>query len=107
MVRRVIAVVAGIVLVGLLAVSPTAAQTEDPDADTQSPTTVEVEGESTLPPPTTAAAPQPEVKGDVVSRPLPRTGSDLNGTALFGGVLTVVGIALALGARRRRNAFDG
>lgn len=67
-------------------------------------------GEATPPPPGPQAEPQrpgPQVQGDVVSRPLPRTGSDLNGTAVAGAALTMLGIALALGARKRRNAFEG
>lgn len=62
---------------------------------------------STNPAVTRPGQPRTEVQGDVVSRPLPRTGNDLGGTALAGGALTVVGIALALGARKRRNAFEG
>lgn len=55
--------------------------------------------------PTTQA--RTAVSGDVVSRPLPRTGNDISGTAIFGGALTILGVALALGARKRRNSFDG
>jgi LPXTG-motif cell wall-anchored protein len=92
MMRRVIVVLAGFTLAfGLLMAGPADAQ--------QSPATVLSEQVD--------RTPQPEVRGEVVSRPLPRTGSDLNGTALFGGALTMVGIGLALEARRRRNAFEG
>jgi LPXTG-motif cell wall-anchored protein len=123
MVRRAIAVIAGLLLAigGFMAGVAAAQQSPDtipttttttsttstsvlPDEVTTTTTTTTEPEETT----TTAAVPDtaPQVSGDVVSRPLPRTGSDLNGTALFGGALTIVGIALALGARRRRNSFE-
>lgn len=74
----------------------------EPTTTTEAPTTTEAVEPDQVTPPTTE-----QVMGDVVRRPLPRTGSDLNGTAVFGGAMTILGIALALGARRRRNAFDG
>lgn len=70
---------------------------------TEAPTTTTSVLPDEVVPPT---QPPPAVKGDVVSRPLPRTGNDIGGTAVFGGALTVLGIALALGARRRRNSFE-
>lgn len=76
--------------------------------DEETPTTTEAP--TTTAEPTTTAAPTTQaaaVAGDVIRRPLPRTGNDIGGTALFGGALTVLGIALALGARKRRNSFDG
>lgn len=137
MVRRTIAVGAGLLMLVALAMLPgtAGAQTDYPPGtppvsvspssvvpparptDTTRPTP-----SSTRPPtrPSTVPGPavlsdevgkkkstEPEVKGDVVSRPLARTGNDTGGTAIFGGALTVLGIALALGARKRRNSFDG
>lgn len=67
-------------------------------------TSTTVQGDSVVP---STTAKGPAVSGDVVSRPLPRTGSELNGTAMFGGALTVLGIGLALAARKRRNAYEG
>lgn len=122
--RRTIAAIAGILLVSILTMAPAWAQQSPfvvttttttttsttsttstsvlPDEETsttttEAPTTTE---ETTT---TTAAA---EVAGDVVTRPLPRTGSDLGGPAILGGALTLTGIVLALGARRRRNSFE-
>lgn len=97
-VRRAIAMAAGFMLAFGLLMSGSAEAQQSPE------TTVEVEEEEVTR--TTQAASPPEVRGDVVSRPLPRTGTDLNGTAMFGGALTIVGVALALGARRRRNSFE-
>lgn len=128
MVRRVIATGAGLAVLAALALLPStaAAQTDYPpvfettttsvlDNEVTTTTTTQPEETTTTTEETTTTAVAPEqvtptteqVMGDVVTRPLPRTGSDLNGTALFGGALTVLGIALALGARRRRNALDG
>jgi LPXTG-motif cell wall-anchored protein len=143
MVRRTVAVGAGLLMLVALAMLPTAAgaQTDYPPGtppvsvspssvvppqrptDTTRPTppsTRPPSRPSTVPPavapeevvnetPTEQAQAQakPEVRGDVVSRPLPRTGNDIGGTAIFGGALTVLGVALALGARKRRNSFDG
>jgi len=131
MVRRVIATGAGLAVLAALALLPStaAAQTDYPPVfettttsvldnevtTTTTTTTTQPEETTTTTEETTTTAVAPEqvtptteqVMGDVVTRPLPRTGSDLNGTALFGGALTVLGIALALGARRRRNALDG
>lgn len=128
MVRRTIAMLVGLVALGALALLPStaSAQTGDypPFIDTTTTTSTtsttvlddEVEPTTTTEAPTTTVAVEPDqvtpptteqVMGDVVRRPLPRTGSDLNGTAVFGGAMTILGIALALGARRRRNAFDG
>lgn len=81
---------------------------------TEAPTTTEapeetsttVRGDSVVPP-KQPTPPGPDVEGDVVSRPLPRTGSELNGTAMFGAALTVAGVGLALAARKRRNAYEG
>ena len=128
--RRAIAGVAGILL--LLAGVGTAAAQVSPTVPTTTTTTTSIAGTSTVPTteaPTTTAAPattaaptssiagvssvvpttlaRTAVAGDVVSRPLPRTGNEIGGTALFGGALTVLGVALALGARKRRNSFDG
>jgi LPXTG-motif cell wall-anchored protein len=79
-----------------------------------SPDCVDVGGESETPTETETEAVQgvtvdrtPQVAGVQTQRPLPRTGNDIGGTALFGGALTVLGVALALGARKRRNSFDG
>ena len=145
MVRRTIAVGAGLLVLVALAMLPTAAGAQTdyppgtpppsvspsstrPDARPTSttrptpPSTRPDARPTTIPPevrpdeetPTTTPSdtrpgeqPKPEVKGDVVSRPLPRTGNDIGGTAIFGGALTVLGVALALGARKRRNSFDG
>jgi LPXTG-motif cell wall-anchored protein len=140
MVRRMIAMAAGVLVLVALAMLPTTAgaQVDDddypPEITTPSvaptsvvpptsrppgppssippgPPTSEVLSDEETPPPSAAPAPPsppaPEVQGDVVSRPLPRTGNDIGGTALFGGALTVLGVALALGARKRRNSFEG
>lgn len=80
----------------------TTTEAEETTTEAEETTTTEIAPESVVP--TTAAA---AVAGDVVSRPLPRTGNDIGGTALFGGALTILGVALALGARKRRNSFDG
>lgn len=125
--RRVIAGVAGVLLL-VAGIGTASAQTSPTVPET---TTTSVLGASTTNTTTTTTTTQattstttteapivepdevvpttqpPAVKGDVVSRPLPRTGNDIGGTALFGGALTVLGIALALGARKRRNSFDG
>ena len=127
MMRRAIAVAAGLLLISVLAIGTAAAQEgQSPiitiTTTTTSTTTTSTTSTSVLPneettttsttttteaptttttPPTTA-----QVAGDVIVRPLPRTGSDLSGAAVFGAALTVTGIALALGARRRRNSFD-
>lgn len=92
--RRAIAGILGLLLV-ITSIGTASAQTSPPEVLG---TTTVVEQVVT-----TQAA---EVRGDVVSRPLPRTGNDIGGTALFGGALTVLGVALALGARRRRNSFE-
>jgi len=125
MMRRAIAAIAGLlvlVAVGFLT-SPVGAQSPPPEIPTTTTTTttsttttsVLPDEETTTttttteaPTTTTTAAPTTtaEVAGDVIVRPLPRTGSDLGGTAIFGGALTVLGIALALGARRRRNSYE-
>lgn len=122
MVRRAIAAIAGLCLVSLLVVGTAAAQQSPIITTTTTTTTTSTTSTSVLPneetttttttteapTTTTTAAPTTtaEVAGDVVVRPLPRTGSDLGGTAIFGGALTILGIALALGARRRRNSFE-
>lgn len=127
--RRTIAVAAGLLALAVLAFLPSTASAqyvppptlppettttavlpdEETTTTTEAPTTTEETTTTAVAPeqvvPTTQAP--PAVKGDVVSRPLPRTGNDIGGTALFGGALTVLGIALALGARKRRNSFDG
>lgn len=133
--RRVTAVIAGLLLVvGFGASGALAQEDEDSPATTESTTTTAVRGTSTVPtstttteastttetvegvsstpttdgtPTTAAAQARQAVAGDVVTRPLPRTGNEIGGTALFGGALTVLGVALALGARKRRNSFDG
>lgn len=125
MVRRAIAAIAGVCLVSVLVVGTAAAQQSPiitttttttttstttsttstsvlPNEETTTTTTTEAPTTTTTQAPTTTA----EVAGDVIVRPLPRTGSDLGGTAIFGGALTILGIALALGARRRRNSFE-
>lgn len=128
MVRRTIAVAAGLVVLAVMATIPSPAGAQEyvppPTQVTVSPTSVvrstttttvpeettTTEAEETT---TTAVLPDSvvpttaQVKGDVVSRPLPRTGSDLNGTAIAGGALTIAGIGIALTARRRRNAYEG
>lgn len=126
MVRRTIAMCVGLSVLAALALLPSTAgaQTDYPPliptttTTTTSTTSTTVLGEEVEPTTTTTEAPTTttteapapttteQVLGDVVTRPLPRTGSDLNGTALFGGAMTLLGIALALGARRRRNAYD-
>lgn len=84
----------------------TTTTTEAPTT-TEEPTTTETTDTDALPDEVKPPAQGPAVSGDVVSRPLPRTGNDIGGTAIFGGALTVLGIALAFGARKRRNSFDG
>jgi LPXTG-motif cell wall-anchored protein len=79
--------------------------TTDPLAFPASPPCVEVEDEEVTR--TTAAERAPQVAGVQTQRPLPRTGNDIGGTALFGGALTILGVALALGARKRRHSFEG
>lgn len=123
--RRTIAVLAGLVLLAGLAMLPSTAGAQSPPPTvaptsavptTEAPTTTM--GPTTIKPTEETVAPNvvvkpqpgkpaPQVQGDVVSRPLPRTGNEIGGTALFGGALTVLGVALALGARKRRNSFDG
>lgn len=91
MVRRLLTLVAGLLLASILLIGTASAQ--------QSP------GPTVLPDsPTTQPAPQ--VAGVQVTRPLPRTGSDLGGAAILGGALTITGVALAMGARHRRNSFE-
>jgi LPXTG-motif cell wall-anchored protein len=123
MMRRTIAMGAGLLVLVALALLPSTASAQYippptiettttsvlPNEETTTTTTTEPEETTTtavepdeVVPPTTE-----QVMGDVVRRPLPRTGGDLNGTAVFGGALTILGIALALGARRRRNAYEG
>lgn len=91
--RRAIAGILGLLLV-IGGMGTASAQTSPP----------EVLGTTTV---VETTQPAPEVKGEVVSRPLPRTGNDIGGTAIFGGALTVLGVALALGARKRRHSFEG
>lgn len=127
--RRTIAVAAGLLALVALAMLPSTASAQYippptlPTTTTTTPsttstsvlpdeetTTTTTEAPTTTAEPTTTAAPTTQaavVAGDVIRRPLPRTGNDIGGTALFGGALTVLGIALALGARKRRNSFDG
>lgn len=125
--RRTIAVAAGLLALAVLAFLPSTASAQYvppptlppettttavlPDEETTTtttPSTTETTEVDQLPEEVVRTTQAPTaVKGDVVSRPLPRTGNDIGGTALFGGVLTVLGIALALGARKRRNSFDG
>jgi hypothetical protein len=90
MVRRIFAVLVGLLMVSVLYMGTAGAQ--------QSP------GPEVLPTEVTQAA--PAVRGDVVTRPLPRTGNDLDGVALFGAALTVAGVTLAAGARQRRNRLE-
>jgi LPXTG-motif cell wall-anchored protein len=88
--------------------STTTSTTTTTTTTTTTPSTTETTEVDQLPEevvPTTQA--RTAVSGDVVSRPLPRTGNDISGTAIFGGALTILGVALALGARKRRNSFDG
>lgn len=81
---------------------------EETSTTTEAPTTTAEETTTTAVEPDAVTRPTTEeVLGAVTRRPLPRTGNDIGGTALFGGALTVLGVALALGARRRRNSFDG
>lgn len=53
------------------------------------------------PAPTPPAEPQPEVKGDVVARTLPRTGSESQDLAAFGAGLLLLGAGLVLTSRSR------
>ena len=99
--RRAIAGVLCLLLM-VAGVGTAAAQTSPPSV-LDSTTVPDVEEVTTVAPAQQPAA----VAGDVVRRPLPRTGNDIGGTALFGGALTVLGVALALGARKRRNSFEG
>ncbi len=111
MTRRVIAAIAGALLFSLLLVAPVAAQVdEEPAAESPAVTVLPDEETPTTEAPTTTATPTTvatEVAGDVVTRPLPRTGGELGGAAFLGGALTLGGIVLAFGARRRRNSFEG
>jgi LPXTG-motif cell wall-anchored protein len=131
MARRTIATAIGAVVLAAFALLPSVAGAQYEITTTTAPTTsTSVAGNSTTSEaPTTTEAPatteptettdvsqlpeevtpppEEEVKGDVVSRPLPRTGNDISGTAIFGGALTILGVVLALGARKRRNSFDG
>jgi hypothetical protein len=90
MVRRIFAVLVGLLMVSMLYMGTAGAQ--------QSP------GPEVLPAEITQ--PAPAVRGDVVRQPLPRTGNDLDGVALFGAALTVAGVTLAAGARQRRNRLQ-
>lgn len=129
--RRTIAVAAGLLALVAMAVLPSTASAqyvppptiettttsvlpdEETTTTTEAPTTTtepeettttEVEPDEVIPTTTTEAQ---AVAGVVTRRPLPRTGNDIGGTAIFGGALTVLGVALALGARKRRNSFEG
>jgi LPXTG-motif cell wall-anchored protein len=85
--------------------------TTDPDSFPASPPCVEVlpEEETPTETPTEVVVVDrtPQVAGVQVQRPLPRTGNDIGPTAILGLALTGAGVALALGARKRRNSFDG
>lgn len=50
--------------------------------------------------------PRPQVKGDVVTRQLPRTGSDTSGLAAVGAGLLAIGAAMVLSSRLRFRRFD-
>jgi LPXTG-motif cell wall-anchored protein len=85
----------------LLISGPAGAQTDD-----------EVDPVEVVSPPEVAptvlepAAPQPptQVEGVVQTQPLPRTGGDFGPEVLAGLALTGAGVALAVGARRRRKS---
>lgn len=79
---------------------PDETTTTEPDETTTTETTIDALPDEVTPD-------EPAVEGDVVSRPLPRTGSELDGTALAGGALTIAGVALALAARKRRSSYEG
>lgn len=99
MTRRLLAVLFGAAVLLLAVVGPAQAQETDP----ASPVTVLPDDET----PTTVApttAPVIEVKDDTIS--LPRTGGELGGAAVAGAALTAVGVALAVGARKRRTSLD-
>ena len=102
MVRRTLVAAVALLLMTILFIGTAAAQQSPPEVlpDEETPTTL-------APPPTPAVTPdRPEVAGDVVTRrPLPRTGGDLSGAALFGGALTITGVAFAATARHRRNSY--
>ena len=98
MIRRVIAAAAAVLALSFLLTTPVAAQ-ESP-APTVQPDVVE---RTTT---TTTTAPAVEVAGRTVTRGLPRTGGDIGGPAVIGLALTGAGIALAVGARRRRKQLE-
>ena len=74
-----------------------------PTSVVPSTTTTTTEPEETTTTTTTEAV---EVAGKTVTRGLPRTGGDLGGPAIVGLALTGAGIALAVGARRRRKQYE-
>lgn len=98
MVRRTLVAAVALLLMTILFIGTASAQQSPPEVlpDEETPTTL-----------APAVAPdRPEVAGDVVTRrPLPRTGNDLSGAALFGGALTITGVAFAATARHRRNSY--
>lgn len=117
--RRIIAGVAGILLM-VAGMGTASAQESSPTVPETTTTSVLGTSTTTEPEETTTTEVEPEevisttttteaavVAGDVVRRPLPRTGNDIGGTAIFGGALTILGVGLALTARKRRNSFDG
>jgi LPXTG-motif cell wall-anchored protein len=128
--RRLITLAAGVLALTLLFIAPSGAQQSPGTVPSTTPPSVSPSSvvppgnpptSSTRPTPTSrptqvggdvvenppAQQPKPQVQGDVVTRPLPRTGSELNGTAIAGAALTVAGVGIALAARRRRNAYEG
>lgn len=77
----------------------------DVGGETETPTETETETETeTL---TETVRPATQVAGVQTQRPLPRTGNEIGGTVILGLALTGAGVALALGARKRRNSLDG
>lgn len=90
MIRRILATLIGAIALTLVLAAPAMAQT---DPDPVSPPAVLDE----------QIVVAPEVKAESVG--LAATGSELGGAAVVGLGLTGVGIALAVGARRRRTAL--
>lgn len=94
MVRRTLVAAVALLLMTIMFIGTAAAQQSPPEVLPEEITRT-----------TLAAVPPPEVAGDVTRRPLPRTGGDLGGAALLGGVLTITGVGLAMTARHRRNSY--
>lgn len=88
--------------------TPASPDCVDVGGETETPTETETETETVTEVVQPVAVDRaPQVAGVQTQRPLPRTGNDIGGTVILGLALTGAGIALALGARKRRHSFDG